>query len=398
MVVDCYKLPFLNSGPVRRLRSLNVIPLISFPIDYRDRQEFFWPPSEKYHVSEENMIVGSEFDFLGGHIFKSIHVSRDNKFVFEVVFSYQGDLIPENACWFVRIISENNVSNLISVKGINILHQKNDRLNAIGNLIEPIWSVSRFTDVPITAVPYVHRNPIEGNESFYSYLENLVADAYETPKYRNHHLLLDPIKYHEPSILNGIIDGRLFTNPLNQIIEFHPGVNRHRYTHSLWEQIRHTAQVKRAHLVTNHEILDNIVNEVIAIPFNFSIAMSFHSIIDRTYDVNIIYEFEDSYGFLNTNYQNRKIFYEQKINDLFDKFLETYYYYIMNTGEPADSLLSQIWNRSVDDKSYIKITKRNTEEIGVEVYDAARNETYCFYSFIPAIIMTTLAIGRYRLE
>ncbi len=360
-----------------RRRVLRDVDSIFFPIDYADRKELYFPTFEKYPITKENMIAGTNFEHLGKDIFKSVRFSYDGRYGFETIFSREKDKI---VCWYTRVISTNGVINLISVRGVQHLSNFYETIDALGNLIEPYDNPRKSSDSRITAVPYIH-----DNSSFYKYIDHLIIDCHMVPRYYNHRLFLTPLIEHNVQDLYGLTNGMFMTSPFMELVSDSFHYDHKRYRHSVWDEIQNITNVRNASLKINHRDFDNMVNLAIHTDFDFSICIPIENIVNRIPFVNIIYDFHDPYRLIFGFDNERKKNCDKTILSFFEEALSLY----LKTSYRFSG------SRYDFKKSTVTIIKRNTEEIALIIYDDINSQTLCFYSCIPAIIMTTLSLGMY---
>lgn len=382
MLVDIIRLPNPIGLPIDRRTKLIVPEKNKFPIDYFDRSEFFWPDDFSDGINKENITVGSIIDTSYHELYKSFHISSDDKFVFETIFSIQNG---QAICWYIKCISKDSNILGISSKGIGILHKNNSGcIYALGNLMDSDNAFVRKTDTRIFAVP-----PIFGNDSFYNYLSDLMADCCAVSKYENYNKVYLPIRHYEIGLFYGLVNGNFLTSPTRELRAYYPFVDIRRHRFSLWDEILFRREVTECTVICNHELFDDIVVKAsIWCPIQFSITCLMSHVVDGIHpELWLNMNYHDPYQKL---FFGRDIIidkYKNHLKHIFQLSLDAYWK-IYGVSYTDKNIMS-------DNSSTVTIVKNNYEEIAILFEDRGNNRKVCFYTSIPSLMMTTLAMGWY---
>lgn len=383
MLIDIIRMPPLFGIPIKR--SLKIYSGNRHPLDYSPNH-VHWPTIPLY---QENIIVGSDIADVPKHLYKAIHASDDNLFVFETVFEMNGNRFT---CLYTKIISSQTVDFAMSINSIIYYSQAQSRTLPLSHFIA---TADKLQDQHYeTNLPSKHTlidgivPAIFGVNQLRDYINTILETRKQGLSARHLNLVYKPIYDYEPSVFEALLDGQFHKSPFHEIKNSYSMI---RVVPDKWfsyETNYYNSRIFGFYCHINHPEFDSVALAIArVVSTKFTVTSLISHVVDRLQDLWLVREFNDSYQpFLrgiDVNTKQRK----QELSEIFDQcvmiycrlFKIDYNSYMLN---------------KFDDSS-ITISKNIHDEIAITFHDLISDRYICFYTSLPVLLLTTLSVGSY---
>jgi hypothetical protein len=391
MLIDILRMPPVFGVPIdRRL----TVYACEYQPHFTSEPSVHWPHMPLYN---DVLYTGSCITVPPENIFKAIHISDDNLWVFETVFAQMQD--DSYSCLYTKVIGNNSVAIGISLRSIDFY-----RTN-LRNTIPLSQFVGRRSEgntlstdlvIPhdINPVEYVIP-PVFGEKELWGHLQHLLdvrgrgfTESRLGWSYR-------PIWEHVPSVMEALIEGYFARSPLFEVRYRHPNID---IPHDKWFLYEHQAMLSKVLDHTsfvNHKAFDSIVLDIVELKstrLNITCLMSYAiegSVIGEDYDslYSMLNHVDDYALFLHGMRYDKSYRPQKKIEEIFYRCVMVYC-----------QLFSVDYQQFLDrdsDKSSVTISKNIYDEVTITFHDVVNGDYTCFYSTFPAIALATLSAGNY---
>lgn len=383
MLIDIIRMPPLFGIPIKR--SLKIYSGNRHPFDY-STNHVHWPTIPLY---QENIIVGSDISEAPKHLYKAIHVSYDNRFVFETVFEVSGHRF---ICIYTKIISSETVDFGISIN--SIIHYRQAQVQTLP-LSHFIATADKLQDSYYeTNLPSKHISTdgivpaIFGINKLQEYI-NVILETRKTGLSARHlNLTYKPVYDYEPSIFEALLNGQFHKSPFHEIKANHPMIRPIPDRWFIYETNYYRSRIFGFYWYVNHPEFDSVALAIAKIvSTKFTITSLISHVVDGLKDLWLVREFDDVYQPLlrgvDVDSQQRK----QELSEIFDQCIMIYCR--LFEIDYNSYLLNKF------DDSSITISKNIHDEVAITFHDLISDRYICFYTSLPVLLLTTLSVGSY---
>lgn len=374
MLIDLIRLPTNIHTPLDR--RINLITSHTKNTIHNDRGIYI----HGLLSSQADLTIGGKTEGRFDNLYKATHISRDEKFIFETVFSIMDGI---GYCLYSKILSANSALIGISSDSVRRYQTTTTPTSSITDFIGEEDGIRYCNGGDITIVP-----PIFGESSLRDYVDQLSNEVYTNPNFVSDYLSrYKPIHQHAPTVSEAFCTGRFFKLPTFELIHTHPLIQIHHHKWRLYEQLQMKIIANGCTVYTDHPMFDELMVRIAtSLPLNYSST----SIIDHAVDgidlLWLIREYHDPFTHIFSNRVSES--YNNTLTHIFNHCVRIY---CNSFRVDINSFRNEKYNPST-----ITITKNSYEEVCIIVDDKINNHHACFYTFLPSLLMTTLSMGWYR--
>lgn len=331
------------------------------------------------------LILGSNITRAPQKVHKVIHVSHDQRWVFETVFAVEENKI---VCLYTKMIQD-HIDIAISLNAIREYRMSSKPLIPLADIVaEQYWRKSPMLDKHEihSLVP-----PIFTQSSLDRTTMQLVDIAEESFHEKRVGWRYRPIYEHEPSILEALISGCFFRPPIYELRSINPSV---RITPDRWfcsDRVKYQTRVSAGYTHNNHPEFDSIALGLITMrPTTVSMTALISHAVDGLLDLGVTRHCTDPYlGILPIS------------PVMMDKAKETLSQLIFRSVMAYCQIYDidySLFGSTPSDRSSISIEKNIYDEVAISFHDMINDRYVCFYTSFPGLALATMAVGHYTSE
>lgn len=383
MLIDIIRMPPIFGIPINR--SLKIYSGDKHPFDYFPNH-VHWPTLP---LHQENIVVGSAISKVPEHLYKAIHVSYDNMFVFETVFAME---LNRCICLYTKIISGNSVEFGLSINAID--HYRQDQIKTLP-LSHFIATADRLQDNHYETTLLSKHIAIDnivpailGVNELQQYISLILETRKKGLSASHLNLEYKPLYNHEPSVFEALLNGQFHKSPFHEIKSNHSPIRVVQDKWFIYETNYYSSKVFGFYCHINHPEFDSVALAIAkVVSTKFTITSLISHVVDGLKDLWLIREFDDVYQpFLrgiDVNSQQLK----QELSNIFDECVTIY-------CRLFEIDYNSYMCNKFDDSS-ITISKNIHDEVAITFHDLISDRYVCFYTSLPALLLTTLSVGSY---
>ena len=332
-------------------------------------------------LDSSTLIVGRRLINQLDTLYKTTHIDPTNTYILEVVHTY-----TEDNGWlviYVKLIDKGKCSIGISSRAISALTYGPQCL-PVGYYLDNHVLGNRSIVFP-DLIP-----PIFSDMSLHHHIYHLYNDDYWNidEYYFSLNAMYKPIFERFPTIGATVIDSGFNRPPYNLCPVQHPSIDIKHTRWNLREEISFRHDVTLCSVYTNQPQFDEICLKILThLPSIITISASMTTIMDG---VSLFYvtNTHDPYRYIFSKTPEQLTAINTTVLNIFREAIHEY----IKLFRLHDQLSHVAFNKS----SQITIHKNSYDEIAVIVSDYTHGNHACFYTSIPALMLTTRSMGWYN--
>lgn len=396
MLIDIHKMPPTFGIPIDRhlvIYSGNQIePDFSSPYAY-------WPSVPLYH---NKLHVGCHIRHKPDHLYKAFHVSSENDYIFETVFSVEPDGSHKNncICLYTKIISRTNCTIGISLRAIDHYQDKKVTIYPVTNLIAPpSRDLNQSHRQALLFTPTGNDNivpPVFNEQHLSRYISHITEFSSKGLGPDQLGMIYKPIYDHEPQLFEALIRGRFTKSPFHELTSYHPSVSLDRDKWFIYEETSYTSSARGLEVMVNHPAFDLLALEMISLfPGKISLQCLMTHAIDGLKDVWLTKNYYNPYHYLfkseGFSLTDEEFFHRERLEAIFYQCAITY----CQIANVDSRIFTEPHHQNFVEDSSITINKNLYDEISFTFHDIKSDSYVSFYSSFPALMLSTMSVGWY---
>jgi hypothetical protein len=381
MLIDLIRMPPVFGIPTLRQFTLTTQP----NINGNPSNTLVWYSLPLYH---DQLEVGAPVDSTPKQLYKAIHLSDDEKHVFETVFSMEnGDAV----CLYTRIINSGGVHIGISLNAIKYYQSHPRNIFPISHFL--ISNQLPGVDSVVTS-PLILSNPMQNivppiletkllSKALSAYMDvgTQVIDMRLAYGYY-------PLYQQAPGILNALLDGRFDKSPFKEMPGYHPSFQIKSDRWFKCEQLKFANEARGAEIHINHQAFDEPVLALMNLfPTSIEIVTLMGHALDRLdfRILGVVKAYDDPYDLVT----------KHSINDHYETVTDILYNCVVAYCR-LYQINYEVFMGTQSDRSSITVARNIYDEIEITIHDVHHGRYVSFYSSFPALALSTLSVGWYR--
>lgn len=372
MLIDIIRMPPVFGIPLDRRLTVNV----GGEDDGERRASVaYWP---RIPFSPNVFSVGSAITRTPSHLYKAIHISQDDRYVFETVFSVEPFGHP---CLYTKIISFLGSTIGISLSAIQQYQLHHSPIMPTSHVIIP----QDVTNIIDNIVP-----PVFGERSLWRFAHRLIDIKAGGHFGSSMGQMFKPIYEHAPFVMDALAHGHFSRSPFAELPGHHPAITLPKDKWFSYEELSYSMIARGIDSHLNHPEFDNVALSLIMLgPAKYSVSSSIANAVDGISDLWLTREYDDPYHFVLRGASSNNSWFQSKLSDVFSQCAQIYceLYHI------NPSVFYNVDVRNSSDQSSVTITKNLHDEVAVTFHDIIHDRYVCFYTSFPAIALATLSAG-----
>lgn len=328
--------------------------------------------------AQKGIVLGTEISALPSNVYKSIFVTHDGSYLFEVAYAMERN---EAHCIYVKMIGSTTTV-AASLETILYYSDGRSRVAPLSSLVGELNWMRKMNVVPHdlqSIVPVV-----SGREALDREIVNLVDHESDLFVYKSTQKKWEPLLYYEPGILEALMRGKFIRPPHTDVRGVYPFLTVND-SGRLRLNINHRISSFAGPIHDDQCLFDDALLSVMKLqPTDFSFMISFTDALDGVVSTGVFTQFLDPYE---TVLRREKDYHEQFVRALGGISHELLWIY----GQVYDTNVGQPRKRK--DASTITITKTIYDEVLIEFDDKQEQCRLGIYGNLVSMALTTQGVG-----
>lgn len=343
-------------------------------------------PCRSIRSSKEPYILGAMISEAAPRLYKATHLGPDGRTIFESVFAHES---TKDVMLYTKTFVDQRTNVSISLNGLRHFAHLPDNLTSLIDIVKNLWVYDRrFTEMEDIASIVPLFNSLKEVQTG---VADLINYAYD---FQHHAWLRDQYKSlyrEEPYLLEGLLHGVFSQSPFRKQRYSLGGVALQPERFYLYQQmLKSRAAFDAIPVFHSSEINTTLATLIAQLPPKVSINSKLCFVVEGILDLEVSPYIADPYWSIRDRVENELGLLQKKIVESLREVL--YRYCDIHLISPFQFLERE--HRA----SSITIEKNIHDEILIIIHDTVRDTNEMLYGYLPALALTTKAVGYCKQE